>query len=1272
MTQNKSPLNLVSLNVRGLSNCIKKANLFHWFEKQHDIQNKIVLLQETHVTKEKEAKWKEIWHGDMYFSNGTSNSRGTAILIPRDLIHEIHDEKLDPNGRFVALKIEIDGNIYGIINGYAPTSDMLEEQLVWLKSISDIIDDYGDTNLIFGGDINDGLTKLDKFVRMDEWKESEYVLGWKEICREYQLVDMWRILYPHTHKHTWRQGTCKKNLRRSRLDFWIISTSLIYDVDKCTIEPGFGSDHSLITLSLFKKKQMDQGPSFWKFNTSLLREREYTAKVTEEISRLKIKYAEIEDCGMKWDLIKMELRMGAISYSKFLANKKRTNLKELIGRQVTLENEIAENPNDNIIQEAEEVKTEIENHNAEKARGAWLRSKADWVEFGEKNSNFFLRLENRNKQVKNIATLLDETGKEISVQSEILEAELDFYKKLYTQPEEKVFGDRERVKQMFMADNTPKISDEEKEIGDSEITYDEIGRALKDLKNGKTPGTDGFPPDFYKFFWKDIGNLVYESIIQTERKGEMSIDQRRGVINLIPKKDKDLRYLKNWRPISLLNTDYKILTKTLASRLKKILPSVIHPDQVAYLKGRYIGQNIRTIIDIMEYTKEKKLEGIIAFLDFEKAFDSIDWRIIDEALEKFNIGKKFRKWVKSVYHNITSCVTNCGFSSKDFKITRGVRQGCPLSAYLFIVVAEILAIRIRANRDIKGIQVGDSEIKVVQMADDTTSFLKNEEALSELLSTINDFGTLAGLKLNLTKSEAMWMGKNRDSKEKPLGLKWVKGVKALGIHFSYNEKEELEQNFTKKLKELKKLLAIWGQRDLSVLGRIQVFKNLAFAKIIYQCNNLAVPSDFLKELNTIAFNFIWGYKPEKVKRDTIISAYEDGGLKMLDVESFVTAQKIMWVKRLLKSKEGSWKIIPDLILAEILGDHSFQCSTVKGEQIKSIPLFYRQLFIAWNKTKVNPGDDPFRVRREVLWHNKQIKIRGKEICYKIWYDKGIVMIHDIVQENGEFKSKVNLEMQFQTPIGIMEYNGLKSAIPQAWKRAVKSMRIPDTAISKDEQPFMNCKNGIQALSILTNKEVYWEFVNKKQVQPICALKWCGKFGIDMADWKSLYLTYAGIRDTKMKAFQFKVLNNLIPCNLYLARIGKSNTNTCGTCNELDDIVHYMVECPETKAIWNKVSFWWRGICGQEIDLSKQDIILGMETKNAKLIMKEQLDVIILATKWKIYTNKQLGQELDIFQVKRKIKQTIDTLEYIANRNQKLGKHDKIWEKIIERLPQLKN
>jgi exonuclease III len=147
---------------------------------------------------------------------------------------------------------------------------MLVEQVAWLSKISAILEDYGDTQIIFGGDINDGLTKLDKFRNRDTWKESEYVLGWKENCNEYQLLDIWRTLHPYEQRYTWKQGTKKANLRRSRLDFWIISSSLTYCVNTSTIEPGYGSDHCLITLSLFKQKKLEQGPSFWKFNTTLL------------------------------------------------------------------------------------------------------------------------------------------------------------------------------------------------------------------------------------------------------------------------------------------------------------------------------------------------------------------------------------------------------------------------------------------------------------------------------------------------------------------------------------------------------------------------------------------------------------------------------------------------------------------------------------------------------------------------------------------------------------------------------------------------------------------------------------------------------------------------------------------------------------------------------------------------------------------------------------------------------------------------------------------
>jgi exonuclease III len=134
----KGPLHLLSLNVRGLGNCNKKSSLFHWLTKYHDVRNKILFLQETHVTKIKERKWEKTWEGKIIFANGTSKSRGVAILLPKNLEYKIHEEILDKNGRYIALRIEIEGELYGLINGYAPTSDKLEEQMVWLEQITQI------------------------------------------------------------------------------------------------------------------------------------------------------------------------------------------------------------------------------------------------------------------------------------------------------------------------------------------------------------------------------------------------------------------------------------------------------------------------------------------------------------------------------------------------------------------------------------------------------------------------------------------------------------------------------------------------------------------------------------------------------------------------------------------------------------------------------------------------------------------------------------------------------------------------------------------------------------------------------------------------------------------------------------------------------------------------------------------------------------------------------------------------------------------------------
>ena len=172
--------------------------------------------------------------------------------------------------------------------------------------------------------------------------------------------------------------------------------------------------------------------------------------------------------------------------------------------------------------------------------------------------------------------------------------------------------------------------------------------------------------------------------------------------------------VENLRPISLLNVDYKILTKVTAKRLEKLLPKIINPDPTRYVKGRYIGENVRLIQDIMFHTKRMNSPGIAVFLDFQKAFDSIEWEYLKAALKAFNFGPN---WIDVLYNEASSCIINNGHASSFFRLQRSVRQGCPLSCLLCITGTELFARALKNDQSMKGINVETKEIKKTQYAD---------------------------------------------------------------------------------------------------------------------------------------------------------------------------------------------------------------------------------------------------------------------------------------------------------------------------------------------------------------------------------------------------------------------------------------------------------------------------------------------------------------------------------------------------------------------------
>ena len=216
-------------------------------------------------------------------------------------------------------------------------------------------------------------------------------------------------------------------------------------------------------------------------------------------------------------------------------------------------------------------------------------------------------------------------------------------------------------------------------------------KAIKEMKNQKSPGSDGITTEFYKLFWNEIKEHFLKSINFSFQKQELTELQKQSIITLLPKPGKDTTLLENWRPISLLNVDYKIATKVIANRIKNVLPKLIHESQTGFMKGRYIGENIRLIFETLEHVDDHKLPGILFFSDFEKAFDSISHDFMFQCLRHFNFNTDLLNWIKLFYTNAKSCVSNNGHHSEFFDIRRGVRQGCPLSPYLFIICIELLS-----------------------------------------------------------------------------------------------------------------------------------------------------------------------------------------------------------------------------------------------------------------------------------------------------------------------------------------------------------------------------------------------------------------------------------------------------------------------------------------------------------------------------------------------------------------------------------------------------
>jgi len=1132
---NFSNIKIISYNVRGINEFKKRRSIFNWIRK-HQVH--IAFLQETYSSVEKENQWQNEWGGNIIFRHGTKHSRGTAVLLANNIDYKVIEVKSDSSGRIIVLQLEIEDEKVCLINVYAPNEENAQiaffNNLKNLMSQGEIKENYqlvigGDFNLVLNPDLDKKGGLLNTKIRARE--------RLIELIEEFNLIDVWRVMNPDKKRFTWRQ---KMPQIHCRLDYFLISDTLQDNTHEVDILPAFKSDHSSIIINLRKTEQELKGKGYWKFNNLLLNEETFVNEMHDKIDVWKEDGKHFGPVQL-WEWIKYNIRNFCIDYSKERAKKRRDEIKILEEKCKQIE-EIIDEQDRNDHTEYSNLKQQLEKFMTEKTEGTILRAKARWYEHGERSSKYFLNLEKRNYTKKTIKKL-NVNGKMIENPTDILEAQKEFYSSLY-KSSRKSTEVPITVKNKFLQTKSPTLSKDERNECEGKLSISECYKALKTFQDGKSPGNDGLTAEFYKQFWPLVAKMIVDSFNAAFDDGTLGISHRQAVITLIEKKGKDRTFLRNWRPISLLNVDYKIATKTIASRLKDVLPKLIHHNQSGFVKDRNIVEAIRTTIDTISYTAKHNIPGLLLFLDFEKAFDTVEVDFMIQVLEKYKFGEEFIRWIKVFYTDITSCVMNNGMSTGYFNVQRGVRQGDPLSPYLFILSVEILANTIRNDETISGIKIGKELLKLILFADDTTCFLSDKKSAVRVLKLVDEFSIISGLRINRSKSEIMWIGNKKSSKETIDNIPVCTHTKFLGVILDQNTEQMMSVNIDMKLKEISSTFNLWKTRGLTIGGRVCLAKVFGISKLNLILQVLPISDEYIKKIEKTLYDFVWKGKIDKVKRKILITNYKEGGLKMLDIKCIIKKFNLSWIQRYLKSDTSVWKNIVDEYLRPFGGINLLiHCNYDMKEIEKETNPFLTMVLDTW-KHFYRKFRKPSHI---FIWNNQNIKIAQKTIYYMQFMQAGMWYISDLYSETGE-------TIPFQT----WEDRGIEKKNFFKWRGILSSLKSIER--NQFEQPNLSLefqlKGKMKHLSEISTKDIYTFFISEIHEQgPSCKRKLEETFG--PLDCKAMFGIPRNVcTDSKIHEMQFKINHNILATNNLLQKYQIKSYNTCDICHlEKETIEH---------------------------------------------------------------------------------------------------------------------
>lgn len=949
---------VVTLNCQGLRDRNKRSVLFSWL---NCCKPDIVCLQETHsISKDEFASWvvaestahNNLSHYSVLSSPGSNRSRGVAILF-KPFFTVDHDAS-DADGRLQIATFTMTScasSSFQVACLYGPNQKVPGEQ--FFASLHPQLD--AALPLIVCGDFN---TVVDPLVdRFGCNPSSHWAYNWPSSLRclteHFTLTDIWRDRHPDLHEYTWRRAN---GSQKSRLDMFWISPDLVETVSEIDILPFFSSDHSSVFLRFSVPGSPERGKGVWKMNTSLLKDDAFCTEIRAFWSSWQQEKSTFPSLDIWWEAGKRRLKRLIKQYSRQTASSRRTRITALEATLKDLGHR--ENKGEDVAALIREINDQLKAEHLHRAEGAKVRARQRWAEEGETSSSFFFRLEKTQAVRRLFSGIRNTRGMVVRSLHAITRVLCLFYMQLFSavilSPSDQTF---------FLNSLTFSLSATESALCDGEISVEECFAALQTCANNKSPGIDGLPYEFFHCFWDILGVDVAAVFNVCVRKGSLSASQRTGLITLIYKKD-DRLDPKNWRPITLLCCDYKILSKVLTLRLKSVISSVVSSCQSCGVPGRFSGENVRLLQDIVNYANHADIGGTLLSLDQEKAFDRIDWNFMLSVLEKMNFGKSFCSWVRLLYSNIFSCILVNGHVSDVFKVTRGVRQGCPLSPLLYILVTETLAQAIQQDSSIDGFFLPNkSQVKICQYADDTTILVRSDAALLSLFRLFQRYELASGAKLNVSKSHGLLFGSWRARTDLPITLKWSNlAITVLGCRIGNSEHVDWDTL----MERFSDLLLVWKQRQLSFRGRALISNVLGLSIFWYQATIFDMPKTVMARINKILFPFVWNKKREWMARSSVVQPLSLGGLGVVDIATKVLSLRAVWIRRFFSDPSHPWSTFFRHHVAVVFGqsvEALLARTIIPAYKIKQLPSFYASVIRSWVGLKGAQADGAWVVPR---------------------------------------------------------------------------------------------------------------------------------------------------------------------------------------------------------------------------------------------------------------------------------------------------------------------